>query len=100
MTSQRQREMYLVGRWGRPPRPFMGDERRWRRFRNAIFQRMAELRESEPVDSRVAPWQAFETPLPSAQPVALRPVRLRLGPPSTTPRDAQGRFLARLEQAS
>lgn len=89
-----------VARWSRPPRPFVADERRWRRFRNTIFVRIADLRAMEGIDSRTAPWCTFDPPLPKRAP-RNGPVRFRLMAASTHPRDPRtGRFLPGVERAS
>lgn len=93
MTSHRQRETLDIGRWGRPPKPFVADERRWRRFRNAIYKRIYDLRGAEGIDTRTAPWQTFDTPLPVM--LRSRPVPLRLMAAPTLDRDKRGRFLRR-----
>lgn len=88
------------GSWGRPVRPFVGDERQWRRFRNEVSWRIKALRQAEGINSLEQPWQTFDVALPARLPAPVRPVRLRLAPASENARDARGRFLPTQERAS
>jgi hypothetical protein len=80
-----------IGRWARPCRPSQIDVRRWRAFCGDIEQRIAAVRATEGMGGADA-WCTFDPPLPARRPIS-PPVRLRLAPIPTGPRDpATGRL--------
>lgn len=88
------------GLWGRPPKPFVADEQRWDAFLKMLDARIAHLRAAEGIDSRIAPWRTFETPL-SAEPPVYLPVRIRLMAAPNVERDPRnGRILGPKRRAS
>ena len=84
------------GIWGRQPKPFIRDARRWRDFCQTTEARIEAVRMREAFDGRMESAPVFDPPIPAGLRVEERPVRLRLMAAPTLPRDPwTGRLMRR-----